>query len=106
MMNNNNYHRSDLAQAMSILSPRTQDLYLSWIIRFVAYLCQVDAASVNIYALDLEHIATVFTYNAVEVWFGAVKVENPQRGKDSFQSARNAVNWLAHLLADLDLIDR
>jgi integrase len=100
-----NYDCFDLAQPMSILSSGTQDLYRRWIIRFIAYLHQVDVASVNIHALSLQQTAAVLSYNMVVEWFGAVKMENPQRGRDSFQSARNAVNWLARLLADMDLID-
>ena len=99
------YHAFDISHAMGMLSPQTQKLYRRFIRRFVGYLCQVDADSVDVHALDLERIAAGATYSAVATWLGLLKTKNPLWGASSFQTARQAVNWLVRLLAALELVD-
>jgi len=100
-----NYNRCDIVKMMGDLSSQSGDLYALWIKRFIAYVGGIDTVSVDIHAVDLIKLAESVNYAKVTKWLGSVKTQTPSRGRSSFQSARNAVNWLARLLVSLDLLD-
>jgi len=100
-----NYNQCDIVKMMGDLSSQSGDLYALWIKRFIAYVGGIDTVSVDIHAVDLIKLAQSVNYAKVTEWLGVVKSVMPSRGKSSFQSARNAVNWLARLLVSFDLLD-
>ena len=99
------YSKCNVSELMVDLSPKSRDLYILWIKRFTAYVHHADILSIDIHVMDLNELALYLNYAKVVEWLGSVKTEMPSRGKSSFQSARNAVNWLARLLVSCNLLD-
>jgi integrase len=92
----------NLLIALAGTSAHTQRAYKRWIARYLADINKIDAATIDLSALDVALAASSLRPAMLKAWLGLLKEGN--LGKQSLQQAKAAVVFLAQVLADLGAI--